>query len=78
MIATDPRSQRVTVGGNDDLLRAASVARDVNWISMAGLPAPVRAQVKIRNKHAAAPATLYPTGEAGARRSASSTSRSAP
>ena len=36
-------------------------ARGVNWVSIAGLLAPVRAQVKIRNRHAAAPATLYPT-----------------
>jgi tRNA-specific 2-thiouridylase len=63
VIATDPRSQRVTVGRNDDLLRATLSARDVNWVSIAGLPAPVRAQVKIRNRHAAAPAALSPTGD---------------
>jgi tRNA-uridine 2-sulfurtransferase len=61
VIATDPRSQRVTVGCNDDLLRATLAARNVNWVSIAGLPAPMRAQVKIRNRHAAAPATLSPT-----------------
>jgi tRNA-specific 2-thiouridylase len=60
VISTDPASQRVVVGGNDDLLKARAVVREVNWISIGGLPAPVRAQVKIRNKHAAAPATLYP------------------
>ncbi len=38
------------------------VAKDVNWISIAPIPEPVRAEVKIRNKHAAAPATLCPTG----------------
>jgi tRNA-specific 2-thiouridylase len=64
VISTDPRSQRVTVGRNDELLRATLTARDVNWVSIAGLPAPVRAAVKIRNRHVAAPATLYPTGEA--------------
>jgi tRNA-specific 2-thiouridylase len=64
VIATDPASQRVVVGGNDDLLRARFVANDVNWISIAGVFAPVRAQVKIRNKHAAAPATLYPVERA--------------
>ncbi len=40
VIATDPQSQRVTVGRNDDLLRASLTARDVNWISIAGLPPP--------------------------------------
>jgi len=64
VIATDPQSQRVTVGGNAELLRAGLTAREVNWVSIAGLPAPARAAVKIRNKHAAAPATLYPAAGA--------------
>jgi tRNA-specific 2-thiouridylase len=63
VIATDSRSQRVTVGRNHDLLRAWLMAREVNWVSVHGLSTPVRAQVKIRNRHAAAPATLYPTAE---------------
>jgi tRNA-specific 2-thiouridylase len=63
VIATDPKSQRVTVGSNDDLLCPNLFARDVNWISIAGVDGPVRAQVKIRNKHAAAPAVLYATGD---------------
>ena len=61
VISTDPQTQRVVVGGNDDLLCGRFFARQVNWISIAGVAAPVRAQVKIRNKHAAAPATLHPT-----------------
>ena len=60
VISTDPASQRVVVGGNDDLLRAGFVAADVNWISIPAVTAPVRAQVKIRNRHAGAAATLYP------------------
>ena len=63
VIATDPQSQRVTVGRNDELLRAGLTARDVNWVSIAGLPTPIRAQVKIRNKHVPAQATLYPTAD---------------
>ena len=63
VIATDPQSQRVTVGSNAELLRARLIARDVNWVSISGLEKPLRAQVKIRNKHAAAAATLYPAGE---------------
>jgi tRNA-specific 2-thiouridylase len=63
VIATDPLRQRVIVGGNDELLRARFFAKGVNWISIAGLTAPVRAQVKIRNKHVAAPATLNATGD---------------
>jgi tRNA-specific 2-thiouridylase len=63
VIATDPRTQRVTVGRNDELLRAGFTARDVNWISIAGVAGSARAQVKIRNKHAAAPATLHATDD---------------
>jgi tRNA-specific 2-thiouridylase len=37
--------------------------RDVNWISIAPPSAPVRAEVKIRNKHAAANATLTPMND---------------
>ena len=62
VIATEPSSQRVIVGRNDALLRPTLIAREVNWISIAPITTPVRAQVKIRNKHAAAPATLHPTG----------------
>ena len=64
VIATDPQSQRVTVGSNADLLRASLSAREVNWVSIAGLQTPARASVKIRNRHAPAPATLYPAGDA--------------
>jgi tRNA-specific 2-thiouridylase len=50
----------VIIGRNDELLRASMHVREVNWISIAPSAAPVRAEVKIRNKHVAAPATLYP------------------
>jgi tRNA-uridine 2-sulfurtransferase len=63
VIETDPASQRVVVGGTDDLLRSSLTARDVNWISIAPPAEPLRAEVKIRNKHAAAPATLLPAGD---------------
>jgi tRNA-specific 2-thiouridylase len=62
VIATEPASQRVIVGRNDDLLRASLIARDVNWVSMEAIQTAVRAQVKIRNKHTAAWATLAPAG----------------
>ncbi len=63
VIATDPASQRVIVGGNDELLRARFFVREVNWISIAPDGAPVRAQVKIRNKHEAAAATIHGSGD---------------
>ena len=63
VIATDPSSQRVIVGGNNDLLRRSFAVRDVNWISTAPINEPTRAEVKIRNKHTAASATVLPGGE---------------
>jgi tRNA-uridine 2-sulfurtransferase len=63
VISTDPETQSVVVGGKSDLLRGSLVAREVNWISIAGLTEAARAEVKIRNKHAAAPATLRPTDD---------------
>ena len=60
VIATEPASQRVIVGRNDDLLRARLIAKEVNWISIAPIAAPVRAHVKIRNKHVAADAISRP------------------
>lgn len=63
VIATEPISQRVIVGRNDDLLRERCTAREINWISIARPDDPIRAQVKIRNRHAAAPATLHASGD---------------
>lgn len=60
VIRTEPESQRVVVGSNDDLLRAGFFAREVNWISIPPPAAPVRAHVRIRNKHLPAPATIHP------------------
>ncbi len=58
VIATEPSTRRVVIGRNEDLLRARMRVKDVNWISIAAPSAPVRAEVKIRNKHAAAGAML--------------------
>ena len=63
VIKTDPATKRVTIGRNDDLLTAALVARGINWISIPAITSPYRAQVRIRNKHTPAWATLYPTSE---------------
>jgi len=60
VIATEPETQRVTVGRNDELLSARFTASEVNWISIPPIAEPARAKVRIRHKHVAAPATLYP------------------
>ncbi len=58
VIATEAATQRVVVGSNDELLRDRLTASDVNWISIDTPGDPLRAEVKIRNKHVAAPATI--------------------
>jgi tRNA-uridine 2-sulfurtransferase len=63
VIATEPATHRVIVGRSEELLRSKLIARAINWISIAPIDVPVRAEVKIRNRHAAAPATLNPDGE---------------
>jgi len=60
VISTDTKTQTVTIGSQDELLRSTMIARDINWVSWSGLAAPARAQVRIRNRHMPAAATLYP------------------
>jgi tRNA-uridine 2-sulfurtransferase len=63
VIATEPSTQTVIVGGNDDLLRRTCFVKGVNWISLERVLEPTRVQVKIRNKHVPADATILPTGD---------------
>jgi tRNA-specific 2-thiouridylase len=63
VIATDPRTRKVVVGSGGELLRSRALVKDVNWVSLAGPCEPLRAQVKIRNKHTAASAWILPAGE---------------
>src|SRR5580658_2746851 len=53
VISTEPATRRVMIGRKDDLLRSRMHVNQVNWISIASPADPVRAEVKIRNKHAA-------------------------
>lgn len=63
VIATHPPSQTVIVGRGEELMRESCTAKGINWISVDRLTEPLRAQVKIRNKHLAAPATIFPTSD---------------
>lgn len=63
VIATEPATQRVIVGRSDELLRAGLIANAVNWVSIEAPHRPLRARVKIRNKHVPADATLFPTSD---------------
>jgi len=64
VISTEPATKRVVIGRGDELLRGSMGVRDVNWVSIAPPSEPVRAEIKIRNKHAAAVATISPTSDA--------------
>ncbi len=63
VIATDSKAQTVTVGSGDDLLRPGLIAHGIRWLSWAGLEAPARVRVRIRNRHAPAWATMIPLSE---------------
>ena len=58
VISTEPATQRVTIGRNEELLRSTMRVADINWISIAEPSEPIRAEVKIRNRHNAALATI--------------------
>lgn len=63
VVRLEPATRRVIVGRAEELLAAELAATQVNWIAFPELTAPLRAQVKIRNRHLAAPATLYPASD---------------
>jgi len=60
VIATEPHTRRVVIGRDKETLRGTMTVKDVNWISIAAPCAPLRAEIKIRNKHLAAAATITP------------------
>jgi tRNA-specific 2-thiouridylase len=60
VISTNPSTRQVVVGSNEDLLKSRGFVGGVNWISIASPTEPVRAEVRIRNKHVPAAATLIP------------------
>ena len=56
VISTEPETRRVVVGHGEELLRATARVNQVNWISIAPPAEPLRADVRIRHRHAGAPA----------------------
>jgi tRNA-specific 2-thiouridylase len=53
-----PDQNQVIVGGDDELLRKEFTAAGVNWIAFAAPADDVRAEVRVRYRHTAAPATI--------------------
>ena len=58
VLAVQPERRTVVVGEEDALLGDRLVARDINWLSTVEPSAPRRAHVRIRYRHAEAPATV--------------------
>jgi tRNA-specific 2-thiouridylase len=67
VVQIDARRNRVVVGADVELLRREFTAAGVNWIAHDNPHAPVRAEVRVRYRHEAAPATIEPLAEARAR-----------
>ena len=56
----DAEQNRVVVGGEDELLASEFTAGGVNWIAYENPLGPVRAEVRVRYRHNAVPATITP------------------
>jgi tRNA-specific 2-thiouridylase len=67
VIALDAAANRVIVGEDAALRCAVCEVEAVNWIAGAPPTQTMRAQVKIRHKHEAAPAAIEPLGSTAAR-----------
>jgi tRNA-specific 2-thiouridylase len=60
VVSLDAEKNRVVVGSQEELLGSEFTAAGVNWIALANPNEPVRADVRVRYRHAAAPATITP------------------
>ena len=60
VVSINSDQNRVTVGSADELLSSEFTAAGVNWIAFDNPSDPVRAEVRVRYRHTAAPATINP------------------
>ena len=60
MLSVDAGRNDVTVGYDDELLGQEFTAAGVNWISCDETHAELAAEVRVRYRHTAAPATITP------------------
>ena len=67
VVAMDQPNNRLIVGAREELLGRALIAERVNWVSVPAPRVPIRAQVKIRSRHEAAPAELIPQADGSVR-----------
>lgn len=66
VLSVDPKLNRVTVGSSEELLSSEFTAAGVNWITFDNPTEPVRAEVRVRYRHTAAPATITPRADSRA------------
>jgi tRNA-specific 2-thiouridylase len=60
----DSTKNRIVVGNQDELLGDEFTAAGVNWIALDNPTDPVRAEVRVRYRHTAEPATITPLPDA--------------
>jgi len=60
VLGVEPAANRVVVGYDDELFSDEFTAAGVNWISFDNPTEPLRAEVRVRYRHLAAPATITP------------------
>jgi tRNA-specific 2-thiouridylase len=67
VLSLDCANNRLVVGEDGELRHTTCGVRDVNWISIECPDAPLRAMVRIRNRHDPAPAEISPLDPSTAR-----------
>jgi tRNA-uridine 2-sulfurtransferase len=67
VLAIEGEKNRVVVGDDEALRSATCEVESINWIALANLSEPVRAEVKIRHRHVPAAATIEPLDATHAR-----------
>ena len=60
VLSIDTSKDRVVAGYDEELLSNEFTAAGVNWIALDNPAGPVRAEVRVRYRHTAAPATITP------------------
>ncbi len=65
VVEIDTTNNNIILGPRSAVLFDGLYAEELNWMGIEGLCEPMRANVQIRHRHQAAPATLYPEGDGG-------------
>ena len=63
VVALQPEANRVVVGERGLLRRREFTAAELNWVAVPAPSRPLRASVRIRHRHPAAPAEVIPLGD---------------